>query len=100
MIGPNGDSVEYNYNEPLKLIPKCDGVRILSNLSMEFLHHVSDFTTSFVGIGSIFPATLLYDVRDHYDIQSKGSVRYGMTELTQWLLNAFSLGNSGMAVQS
>jgi hypothetical protein len=46
------------------------------------------------------PATLLYDVCDHYDIQSKGSVRYGMTELTQWWLNAFSLGNSGMAVQS
>jgi hypothetical protein len=45
-------------------------------------------------------ATLLYDVCDHYDIQSKGSVRYGMTELTQWWLNAFSLGNSGMAVKS
>jgi hypothetical protein len=46
MVGPNGGPVQYNYDEPIKLIPKnCDGVRILSNSSMEFLHRIPDSTT-------------------------------------------------------
>ena len=70
MVGPNGDPVQYNYDEPIKLIPECDGVRILSNSSMEFLHRVPDCTTLIFGIGSMSPAALLYDARDHYDRQS------------------------------
>ncbi|KAL5220130.1 hypothetical protein ABZP36_024843 [Zizania latifolia] len=70
MVGPNGDPVQYNYDEPIKLIPECDGVRILSNSSMEFLHRVPDSTTLIFGIGSMSPAALLYDARDHYDKQS------------------------------
>ncbi|KAK3161510.1 hypothetical protein QOZ80_1BG0078030 [Eleusine coracana subsp. coracana] len=70
MVGPNGDPVQYNYDEPIKLIPECDGVRILSNSSMEFLHRVPDSTTLIFGIGSMSPAALLYDARDHYDRQS------------------------------
>uniref|UniRef100_A0A0D3ES82 Protein VACUOLELESS1 n=1 Tax=Oryza barthii TaxID=65489 RepID=A0A0D3ES82_9ORYZ len=70
MVGPNGDPVLYNYDEPIKLIPECDGVRILSNSNMEFLHRVPDSTTSIFGIGSMSPAALLYDARDHYDKQS------------------------------
>ncbi|KAI4999587.1 hypothetical protein ZWY2020_004176 [Hordeum vulgare] len=70
MVGPNGDPVQYNYDEPVMLIPECDGVRILSNSSMEFLHRVPDSTTSIFGIGSMSPAALLYDARDHYDKQS------------------------------
>jgi vacuolar protein sorting-associated protein 16 len=62
--------VQYNYDEPIKLIPECDGVRILSNSSMEFLHRVPDCTTLIFGIGSMSPAALLYDARDHYDRQS------------------------------
>ena len=70
MVGPNGDPVQYNYDEPIKLIPECDGVRILSNSSMEFLHRVPDSTTLIFGIGSMSSAALLYDARDHYDRQS------------------------------
>ncbi|KAM0858443.1 hypothetical protein ACQ4PT_047830 [Festuca glaucescens] len=70
MVGPNGDPVQYNYDEPIMLIPECDGVRILSNSSMEFLHRVPDCITSIFGIGSMSPAALLYDARDHYDKQS------------------------------
>ncbi|KAJ1284684.1 hypothetical protein BS78_03G223800 [Paspalum vaginatum] len=70
MVGPNGDPVQYSYDEPIKLIPECDGVRILSNSSMEFLHRVPDCTTLIFGIGSMSPAALLYDARDHYDRQS------------------------------
>jgi hypothetical protein len=32
--------------------------------------------------------------------QNKGSFRHGISELTQWWLNGFSLGNGAMAVQS
>uniref|UniRef100_M8BAS8 Vacuolar sorting-associated protein 16-like protein n=1 Tax=Aegilops tauschii TaxID=37682 RepID=M8BAS8_AEGTA len=70
MVGPNGDPVQYNYDEPVMLIPECDGVRILTNSSMEFLHRVPDSTTLIFGIGSMSPAALLYDARDHYDKQS------------------------------
>ncbi|CAM0882021.1 unnamed protein product [Alopecurus aequalis] len=70
MVGPNGDPVQYNYDEPIMLIPECDGVRILSNSSMEFLHRVPDSTTSIFGIASMLPGALLYDARDHYDRQS------------------------------
>jgi hypothetical protein len=75
-------------------------VRILSNSSMIVIHRVSVFITSSVGIGNKIPAALLYNVRDHYGRQNKGSVQLGITGLTQWWLNAFSSGNSGMAVQS
>jgi hypothetical protein len=100
MSGPYGDSVQYKNGEPTKQFAKCDGVRILSNSSMIVIHRVSVFITSSVGIGNKIPAALLYNVRDHYGRQNKDSVQLGITGLTQWWLNAFSSGNSGMAVQS
>eukprot|EP00268_Persea_americana_P035161 TRINITY_DN3472_c0_g1_i2.p1 TRINITY_DN3472_c0_g1~~TRINITY_DN3472_c0_g1_i2.p1 ORF type:complete len:842 (+),score=156.20 TRINITY_DN3472_c0_g1_i2:162-2687(+) len=70
MVGPYGDPVRYLYDEPLILIPECDGVRILSNTSMEFLHRVPDSTVSIFKIGSTLPAALLYDALDHFDKRS------------------------------
>ncbi|KAM0932749.1 putative transcription factor WD40-like family [Dioscorea sansibarensis] len=70
MVGPNGDPVRYSYDEPILLIPECDGVRILSNSSMEFLHRVPDSTVSIFQIGSTSPAALLYDALDHFDRRS------------------------------
>uniref|UniRef100_A0A0D6R9L4 Protein VACUOLELESS1 n=1 Tax=Araucaria cunninghamii TaxID=56994 RepID=A0A0D6R9L4_ARACU len=70
MVGPYGDSVRFTYDEPLVLIPECDGVRILSNSSMEFLQRVPDSTVSVFKIGSTSPAALLYDALDHFDKQS------------------------------
>ncbi|OIT33595.1 protein vacuoleless1, partial [Nicotiana attenuata] len=69
MVGP-GDPVSYFYDEPVLLIPECDGVRILSNMSMEFLHRVPDSTVSIFQIGSTLPAALLYDALDHFDRRS------------------------------
>ncbi|GJV66911.1 protein vacuoleless1 [Tanacetum coccineum] len=40
MVGPYGDPVRYIYDEPIILIPECDGARILSNSTMEFLQRV------------------------------------------------------------
>ncbi|OMO95888.1 hypothetical protein CCACVL1_05201 [Corchorus capsularis] len=70
MVGPHGDPVHYFYDEPLVLIPECDGVRILSNTSMEFLQRVPDSTVSIFKIGSTSPAALLYDALDHFDRRS------------------------------
>ncbi|KAL6570743.1 vacuolar protein sorting-associated protein 16 [Orobanche gracilis] len=70
MVGPYGDPVSYIYDEPIILIPECDGVRILSNTSMEFLHRVPDSTVSIFQIGSTVPSALLYDALDHFDKQS------------------------------
>ncbi|KAL8537062.1 hypothetical protein ACS0TY_012298 [Phlomoides rotata] len=70
MVGPYGDPVCYIYDEPIFLIPECDGVRILSNTSMEFLHRVPDFTVSIFQIGSTSPPALLYDALEHFDRRS------------------------------
>lgn len=70
MMGPDGDPVHYLYDEPIVLIPECDGVRILSNTIMEFLQRVPDSTVSVFTIGSTSPAALLYDALDHFDRQS------------------------------
>ncbi|KAK8937562.1 hypothetical protein KSP40_PGU006318 [Platanthera guangdongensis] len=70
MVGPNGDPVHYLYDEPIVLIPECDGVRILSNSSMEFLQRVPDSSVSIFQIGSTRPAALLYDALDHFDKHS------------------------------
>ncbi|KAK3023745.1 hypothetical protein RJ639_044454 [Escallonia herrerae] len=70
MVGPFGEPVRYLYDEPIILIPECDGVRILSNTSMEFLQRVPDSTVSIFRIGSTQPAALLYDALDHFDRRS------------------------------
>ncbi|GJU40719.1 protein vacuoleless1 [Tanacetum coccineum] len=43
MVGPYGDPVRYIYDEPIILIPECDGARILSNST--FLQRVSQLQT-------------------------------------------------------
>ncbi|KAK4758882.1 hypothetical protein SAY87_020183 [Trapa incisa] len=70
MVGPIGEPVRYLYDEPVILVPECDGVRILSNSSMEFLQRVPDSTVSIFKIGSTSPASLLYDALDHFDKRS------------------------------
>ncbi|CAI9259321.1 unnamed protein product [Lactuca saligna] len=67
MVGPYGDPVCYLYDEPIILIPECDGDRILSNLNMEFLQWVPTSTKSIFKIRSTEPTTLLYDALDHFD---------------------------------
>uniref|UniRef100_A0A3N7G957 Vps16 N-terminal domain-containing protein n=1 Tax=Populus trichocarpa TaxID=3694 RepID=A0A3N7G957_POPTR len=70
MVGPSEDSVSYIYDEPVIFIPECDGVRILSNTSMEFVQRVPDSTVSIFKIGSTSPASLLFDALDHFDRRS------------------------------
>lgn len=70
MVGPLGEPVRYLYDEPIVLIPECDGVRILSNSTMEFLQRVPDSTVSIFQIGSTEPGSILYDALDHFDRHS------------------------------
>jgi hypothetical protein len=70
MVGPSDEPVRYLYDEPIVLIPECDGVRILSNTSMEFLQLVPNSTVSIFKIGSTSPAALLFDALDHFDRRS------------------------------
>ncbi|XP_044503267.1 protein VACUOLELESS1 isoform X1 [Mangifera indica] len=70
MVAPQAEPVRYFYDEPVVLIPECDGVRILSNTSMEFLQRVPTSTEYIFTIGSTSPAALLYDALDHFDRRS------------------------------
>ncbi|KAL9422952.1 hypothetical protein AB3S75_035103 [Citrus x aurantiifolia] len=70
MVAPQAEPVQYFYDEPLVLIPECDGVRILSNSSMEFLQRVPASTEQIFAIGSTSPAALLHDALDHFDRRS------------------------------
>nr|XP_023878112.1 protein VACUOLELESS1 isoform X1 [Quercus suber]XP_023878113.1 protein VACUOLELESS1 isoform X2 [Quercus suber] len=70
MVGPSDEPVRYLYDEPIVLVPECDGVRILTNSSMEFLQLVPNSTVSIFKIGSTSPAALLYDALDHFDRRS------------------------------
>ncbi|KAJ9697875.1 hypothetical protein PVL29_007144 [Vitis rotundifolia] len=62
------------YWDDMLLMVEYDGVRILSNTSMEFLQQVPDSTVSIFKIGSTLPAALLYDVLDHFDRRSAKAV--------------------------
>lgn len=70
MIGPYGDVVKWSYDEPIVLIPECDGVRVLSNTCMEFLRRVPDSTVSIFKIGSTSPAAMLFDALEQFDKRS------------------------------
>jgi len=70
MVGPYGDVVRFSYDEPIVLIPECDGVRVLSNTYMEFLRRVPDSTVSIFKIGSTSPAAMLFDALEQFDKRS------------------------------
>ncbi|KAL6073866.1 Vacuolar protein sorting-associated protein 16 [Balamuthia mandrillaris] len=70
MVGPHGDWIKYTYDEPLYLIPECDGVRVITNKKCEFLQKVPNVTEEIFKIGSTAPAALLYDALMHFE---KGS---------------------------
>lgn len=66
-VGPYGDTIRYSYDEPLVLIPECDGVRLLSNSLMEILQRVPDSIVSIFGVGSTDPAALLFEAMEHFE---------------------------------
>lgn len=83
MVGPSGDPVSYTYDDSIVLIPECDGVRILSSTSMEFLQRVPDSTVSIFQIASTLPAALLYDALEHFD---RRSAKVCLLFIYQWIM--------------
>lgn len=59
--------IRYSFDEPLVLIPECDGVRLLSNSLMEILQRVPDSIVSIFGVGSTAPAALLFEALEHFE---------------------------------
>eukprot|EP01121_Diplochlamys_sp_Union-15-3_P004874 TRINITY_DN1507_c0_g1_i1.p1 TRINITY_DN1507_c0_g1~~TRINITY_DN1507_c0_g1_i1.p1 ORF type:complete len:348 (-),score=55.89 TRINITY_DN1507_c0_g1_i1:23-1066(-) len=60
IIGPNNNWIKYQYDEPLYLVPECDGIRIFSKRLCEFLHRVPNVTESIFKVAGTSPAALLY----------------------------------------
>ncbi|MDP2435525.1 MAG: hypothetical protein Q8P67_07265 [archaeon] len=76
MIGPGRDRRDplvYSWDEPIRLAPEIDGVRILSSTRCEFLQRVPDVTEQVFQIGSDQPAALLFDAYEHFTKKSPKS---------------------------
>ena len=67
MVGPYGDWVKHSYDEPLRLLPEVDGVRIISNTLQEFLHRVPEATVDVFKIGSCSAGAMLVDALDQLE---------------------------------
>lgn len=70
MVGPYGDFVKYSYDSALSLITECDGVRIITRDTCEFLSLVHESTESIFNIGSTTSAALLYDAYEAFEAKS------------------------------
>lgn len=68
MMGPKGDWIKYNYEEPIHLVPEPDGIRILSGEKCEFLHLVPDSSVNIFNIGSTAASALLFDAWEHFEV--------------------------------
>lgn len=66
MVGPYGDWVKYNYDEPLSLIPDIDSIRVVSNSRTDILQRVPDCIVDVFKIGSIAPSAMLFDAMELY----------------------------------
>ena len=55
MVGPYGDWVRYDMEEPCVLTPEVDGVRILTSQRHELLRRVPDALVDIFRIGSTSP---------------------------------------------
>eukprot|EP00911_Craspedida_sp_UC1_P002587 UC1_evm5s1915 len=70
MVGPGGKCKSYSYMSRVVLRQEVDGLRIVGQESHEFLQVVPPAIQSIFMIGSMSPAAMLYDARDHYDKRS------------------------------
>ena len=55
MVGPYGDWVKYNIEEPTVLVSECDGVKLISAQQHELLSRVPDSQVDVFRIGSTAP---------------------------------------------
>eukprot|EP00005_Dracoamoeba_jomungandri_P004307 CAMPEP_0174258998 /NCGR_PEP_ID=MMETSP0439-20130205/7888_1 /TAXON_ID=0 /ORGANISM="Stereomyxa ramosa, Strain Chinc5" /LENGTH=793 /DNA_ID=CAMNT_0015342709 /DNA_START=252 /DNA_END=2633 /DNA_ORIENTATION=+ len=67
MVGPNNDWIKYTYDNPVHLIAECDGVRIITNTSCEFLQKVPVVMEDIFKIGSTAASAILYDAMEYFE---------------------------------
>jgi len=67
IIGPRGEWLKYDFDEPSRIFTECDSLRIISNSACEMLERVPDMTTEIFSSGSLAPGALLFTAIGHFD---------------------------------
>ena len=67
MVGPHNSYLNYNYYEPLFLIPEIDGLRIISQSECEMWQLVPSVTVETFQMGSTQPPAILYDATKFFE---------------------------------
>jgi hypothetical protein len=75
MIGPHGDYNKFIYDGPIHLVTECDGVRVFTQETCEFLQRVPNATLDIFKIGSLEPAAVLYDAYREFEKKNASSIR-------------------------
>lgn len=70
LVGPDGHATRYYYDSYIQLLPDVDGVRVLTNDSLEFIQRVPDVNASALNPGSSAPAAILLDAVAQLDQKS------------------------------
>ncbi|KAI9667430.1 MAG: hypothetical protein M1821_000245 [Bathelium mastoideum] len=70
IVGPNGASSKFFYDNWVHLIPDIDGVRVLTNDVCEFLQKVPDVVEETFRLGSSSPSSVLIDALQQLENQS------------------------------
>ncbi|CAO1620419.1 unnamed protein product [Parajaminaea phylloscopi] len=70
MVGPFGESLQYEYNTSVRLVSEPDGVRIIGAQRHEFVQKVADSTVAVFRPASSDPAALLFDASDSFSQRS------------------------------
>eukprot|EP01130_Rhizamoeba_saxonica_P013813 TRINITY_DN5935_c0_g1_i2.p1 TRINITY_DN5935_c0_g1~~TRINITY_DN5935_c0_g1_i2.p1 ORF type:complete len:791 (-),score=174.87 TRINITY_DN5935_c0_g1_i2:57-2429(-) len=90
MIGANLKYISYNYNEPVYLVPECDGVRIIGKNTLEFLEKVPDVTVDIFLEDSKSHSSHLYKAAELFSQENPKADKY-IRLIGQELPNAVDL---------
>jgi len=75
MIGPNGDYNKFIYDGPIRIVTECDGLRVFTQESCEFLQRVPNPTYDIFKMGSLEPAAVLFDAYKEFEKRNASSIR-------------------------
>ncbi|KAJ5075261.1 vacuolar protein sorting vps16 [Anaeramoeba ignava] len=70
MIGPTGESVQFDYDGKIYLVPEPDGARVVSATKCDFISVVPSPLTDIFKIGSASDASILFDAIQNFETKS------------------------------
>ncbi|KAL0113797.1 hypothetical protein PUN28_012729 [Cardiocondyla obscurior] len=76
VVGRTADTIIYNYDGPLHLIPEIDGVRVLSSSSHEMIQKVPNVVQRIFRINSTDPASYLLEASKQFQKKSHKADSY------------------------